>query len=151
MHQPLRKIVPAQLICMALLLCYLPSADGRINPHLPVPCRPPTTHHKTRPSKYPQMHVSSPICMKPLMLSFDPRIYWKQARTCLISSNFLAQPPFRILSPISSSSAEPSTGSFLYSHMGSDTRRKSLPSSLPHPGQRFQSPDNPICRPRLQN
>ena len=110
--QPLRKVLPSQLRCMALLLCFLPSADKKNYPHFPVLCRPFTTCHEARSAQYHQPHALSTLCMKPLMLSFAPRLAWKRARPCLITLNFLARSPFQILSQISFSIAAPSMGHF---------------------------------------
>ena len=93
---------------MTLLLFYLPSDDRKIHSHFLVPCHLSTTLYKAIPSQYPPIHASSPLWMKPLMLSFAPRIAWNQALPFIITLKFLAQSHYQISSPTSYSSAAPS-------------------------------------------
>ena len=74
MNQPIGKLLTTQLIWMSLLICYLPLANRKIHPHFMAPFHPSNTHHNIRPAQYPQTHAFSPLCMKPLILSFTQRI-----------------------------------------------------------------------------
>ena len=139
--------MPAQQIWISLLLCYPPPRPTeKIYPHLLAPFRLSTTRPKKLTSKYPQRHASYPLCMKPLMLSFAPRISWKRSRPCIIALKFLAQSPFQIFSPISSSStAQPKDHSYILTYGILSSQEISVHHHSNSPPTKVSVPCYPCC------